>query len=579
LLLTIFGVDSMIASVSTGKPKVRSKPKNLNLRPARGGKGVIIPPNRLGDLRLPVDPATLATKNVVVVFTAGGTSVGLVEPSFHIPIESDLSDLELLGRARGIVQRTLRKSKASERKEIELALLELLARTLGDENLNPTSNFSTEISLLTRYLKNTEESYDLISTGISTVDGEDKFKEYSMKTLENQNSAIFAHIERIMRGDKISSLEDHLLNYSVPHHFFRKTGETKLTKEFVNNCRKIFFPSNLSSTFTISLRECLNDNFIKENKDILEKTPTIGILRQKNFLDTWSDEPYKSFREGEAKHNRFYRSAIYIIPNWISLKQFLFQKKVSGKIPRNDMLPILSVINDTMVSIVFGRFDKTLNYNDYWKIVTGLTEIPPESVKEDTRERLSKTLKSKDIPLDKMFPESEHFKKLFQEFLPSKFSTKIIPIKFSITELKIEEKKLLKQKFLMKDLKPLEIKAKENFSKHKGKLPHWFQANVEKKASRGALKTQLSKESLKILAELISVDRRYAPALGRMKSFLRSFSSVAMQNAAARILLNSREEVVVLRKPQEYEQPDGLSEEERLVLETPEEDEDLGNED
>jgi len=377
---------------------------------------------------------------------------------------------------------------------------------------------------------------------------------------------------KLLEEIKTSTIEDHLLNYKVPHHFFRKTGETKLTKEFVNNCRKIFFPSNLSSTLTISLRECLNDDFVHENKLLLEKTPTIGIVRQPGFLKTWSEEPFETFREGENKFNRFYKSAIYIIPNGISLKQYLFQKKVTGKIPRNELLPILSVINDTLVSLVFGRFDRTLNYNDYWKVVTGLTEIPPESVKEDTRERLSKIFKSKELPLDKMFPSQDPLKKLFAEFLPTKFSSKIslIELKLEVKEGK-EKKTLPISKFVMKTLKPLESKSKENFSKHKGRFAHWFQNNVEKKASRGALKTQLSKESFKMLTELIDVDKRYAPALGRMKSFLRSFSSVAMQNAAARILLNSREEIVVLKKPQEYEIPPTISESERLVLEALEE--------
>jgi len=106
---------------------------------------------------------------------------------------------------------------------------------------------------------------------------------------------------------------------------------------------------------------------------------------------------------------------------------------------------------------------------------------------------------------------------------------------------------------IFKDLKPLSNEERKKFEVYKGKLSRWFETKEEKRAPRGLLKTELSKESSEILIELVRKDKRYKTSIPRIKGFLRSFSSPALQVAAAKILLGSREEIIVVRQQKDYE--------------------------
>jgi len=567
-------------SKSARRPKLsgRSKPSNLNLRPARGGKGYIIPINRLSDLVLPVDKQVLTAKHVVVEFSSGGTRVGLVEPSFHIPFDAHFEDLNRLGRARGLVQRTLRKEKSSQKKDIELSIIEAITNALGIDQVDPLPSLNNEMPEITKYYGNIEESEKIIRAGTSTNDAEDKFQEESLRLLEQERKAVDLYVEKCIQGTKGFPLEDSLLVHGVPHHFFRKTAEAKLSSEMVNNTRKIFFPGNLSSTLTISLREALDNNFVLTNKFLLERTRAVlALVNQDKFVEKWFPE-VKTLKPNESKWNRLYKSAIYVVPTHISLKTFLFQKNVSGRIPNNEMLPILTTINETMTSIVFGRFSRSLDYTLFWKTVTGETDIPPESVSGDTRDRLSKALKTKDIPLDKFFPESENLKTLLFGFLPSDIATKLGKA-FATYEFKLEQKKVPEARVAIKlsqfssEKKGREKKYEERFSpQFRGKFPRWFEKKPEKKISNTNFSTELDPRSSKILAELVRKDKRYLDSVPRIKAFLRMFSSLELQVTAAKIMLASREEVITAPRQEDFEENEdqNVDEAERLVAQAPE---------
>jgi len=541
--------------------KKKQAPKAVLLRPHRDGQRWIAPPSILPKLAASVDNSLFQHKNIVIEFSISGTRVGLVDKNKPIVFDQSFDDVEHLNRARGLVQSTKKETLKSEFKEREISLTKQILKDLKPEVVKPTRKFEQEIAQFLKYLQNLDDSENELIKALPEDDIEKRFQDHGLKLIQLERTAIRQYLVQIVQGKEEKDFLQILQEHGVPSWFHKKAAEISLNN-IKNNLKGLFFSINVSQTFFLTLNECVDENLLGFNKFLLERaTVPIRLARMKDKLLNLSGKSSPS----EEEKKRFGLSQVYIPPIG-DLKRFLFAEKFPGKFPRTELL-LLDAYNEAMTSIIYGTFQKQVPMKPFYSWATGIpeVEIPSETLNGSIKSQLSRRFKrekDKELSLEKndfllgiqkyifeQISDSFRIKELFYPIVaaPDKKEetgytvpdAKTLPVfdnqplKGYLLPLKEEERKEIFQLKNLAFLIPKAEREQKSRSQGRGPIP----------------KSSLSEKTKSFLRKLKD-DPKFGKVISdKLVPYLKGFKDLGLQETAAEILYNSRDEPEIAEAP------------------------------